>query len=142
MKHSKTILGGIVATLAMTMLMLIAPMMGMPKMNAGEMLGGMMGGSVMMGWIMHFAIGVIFAYAYLFLLNKKLPIANNYLRGAIYGFIVFIFAQIIMAMMGAMGAMGTAPEMPKENMAMMIVGSIMGHLVYGIVLGAFIKKEN
>lgn len=139
MKHSKTILGGIVATLAMTMLMLIAPMMGMPKMNTGEMLGGMMGGSVVLGWMMHFVIGIIFAYAYVLLLNNKLPIANNYMRGAIYGFIVFIFAQIVMATAGAMGMM---PEMPKDNMAMMIAGSIMGHLVYGTVLGAFIKKEN
>ena len=138
-KHKNVIIGGIVATLAMTMLMLVAPMMGMPKMNTGEMLGGMMGGSVILGWMMHFVIGIIFAYAYLYLLNKKLPVANNYLRGVIYGFIVFIFAQIIMAMMGAMGM---APEMPNENMAMMIVGSIMGHLVYGTVLGAFIKKEN
>lgn len=139
MKHSKTILGGIVATLAMTMLMLMGPKMGMPKMNTGEMLGGMMGLPEAVGWMMHFMIGIIFAYAYLFLLNSRLPITNNYVRGGIYGFIVFIFAQIIMAMMGAMGMM---PEMPKDNMAMMIVGNIMGHIVYGIVLGAFIKKEN
>jgi uncharacterized membrane protein YagU involved in acid resistance len=137
--HAKTIIGGIVATLAMTMLMMVAPMMGMPKMNTGEMLGGMMGGSVILGWMIHFVIGIIFAYAYLYLVNKKLKIANNLLRGAIYGFIIFIFAQIMMA---GMGAMGIAPEMPKENMAMMIVGSIMGHLLYGTVLGAFIKKEN
>lgn len=115
MKHSKTILGGIVATLAMTMLMLIAPMMGMPKMNTGEMLGGIMGMPEAVGWMIHFVIGIIFAYVYVLLLNNKLPIANNYLRGAVYGFIVFIFAQIVMAMAGAMGMM---PGMPKENMMM------------------------
>ena len=99
----------------------------------------MMGGSVVLGWMMHFIIGIIFAYAYLYLLNKKLPIANNYMRGAIYGFIIFIFAQIVMAMMGTMGM---TPEMPKDNMMMVIIGSIIGHLVYGVVLGTFIKKEN
>lgn len=137
-KHRIAIISGTVATLAMTMLMLVAPMMGMPKMNTGAMLGGMMGLPDTVGWMMHFVIGIIFAYAYIYLLNSKLPVANNYLRGAVYGFIVFLFAQL---MMGIMGAMGMAPEMPKEiNMMLMMVGSIMGHLVYGVVLGVFIKR--
>lgn len=136
--HTKAIVSGIVATLAMTVLMMVGPMMGMPKMDAAAMLGTMLGGSIVLGWMMHFTIGIIFAYAYIYLLNNKLPIANNYLRGAVYGFIVFVFAQIMMAGMGTMGMM---PEMPKDNMSMMIVGSIMGHLLYGIVLGAFIKKD-
>jgi len=116
----------------------VAPMMGMPKMEAAAMLGTMMGGSIVLGWMAHFAIGIIFAYAYIYLLNAKLPIHNNYLRGALFGFIVFVFAQVFMAVMGAMGM---APAMPKDNMMLMIIGSIMGHILYGIVLGAFIKKE-
>jgi hypothetical protein len=137
--HAKAIIGGMVATIAMTLLMMTAPMMGMPKMDAAATLGGMMGGSLVMGWMAHFAIGVIFAYAYIYLLNDKLPISNNYLRGAVFGLIAFVFAQIMMAGMGAMGIM---PKMPMDNIGMMIVGSIMGHVLYGIVLGAFIKKED
>lgn len=49
--------GGIVATAAMTMLMLIAPMMGMPETPIGNMLARFMGIPVWMGWVMHFVIG-------------------------------------------------------------------------------------
>ena len=136
--HAKAIIGGIVATIAMTLLMMAGPRMGMPKMDAAAMLGGMMGGSLVLGWMMHFGIGIIFAYGYIYLLNNKLPIANNYLRGAVFGLITFVFAQIMMLGMGAMGVM---PAIPNDNMGMMIMGSIIGHTLYGIVLGAFIKKE-
>lgn len=136
--HGKAIIGGASATVAMTVFAMLGSMMGMPKMDAAIMLGGMMGGSVIMGWMAHFGIGIIFSYGYIYLLNDRLPFANNYLRGGMFGLIVFVFAQIMMAGMVAMGIM---PPMPMENMGMMIAGSIMGHVLYGIVLGTFIKKE-
>lgn len=136
---TKTITGGIIATLAMTILMVAAPMMGLPKMNVAEMLAGMLGGSLVFGWMMHFIIGTVFAFGYLFLLNNRLRISNNLLRGAIYGSIVFVFAQIMMA---AMGLIGLMPSPPKSGMALMMVGSLMGHLIYGIVLGAFFARQH
>ena len=36
---SSILKGGLIATTAMTLLMMVAPMMGMPKMPIGEMLG-------------------------------------------------------------------------------------------------------
>ena len=56
----------------MSMIMFIGPMMGMPKMNAAEMLSGMMRVPVLVGWVMHFMIGLIFALAYVKLLDPKL----------------------------------------------------------------------
>jgi uncharacterized membrane protein YagU involved in acid resistance len=134
---TKTITGGIVATAAMTVITMVAPMMGMPKMNIPQMLAGMLGGSIVLGWMMHLIIGITFAFAYVYLLNNRLKIANNLFRGAIYGAIVFVFAQIMMAGMGIVGLM---PPSPSGIMPLMIVGSLMGHLVYGIVLGAFVAR--
>jgi len=71
-KIQQAVLGGIVATAMMTMVMFVAPFMGMPKMNLAEMLAGMMGLSVFIGWIMHFMVGVIFAQAYVFLFSSIL----------------------------------------------------------------------
>ena len=131
---SKTILAGLVATAAMTVLMIMAPMMGMPKMNIGAMLGGMMGMSATVGWVMHFIIGVIFALGYTYVIGNKLPIQSPLVRGMVYGFIVFVVAQVMMFIMGSMGMMPA----PSGDATMAMIGSLMGHLVYGAVLGAMV----
>ena len=63
-KITKSITAGIIGTTVMTLFMMIAPMMGMPKMSAPHMLSGMLGVPIAVGWIMHFMIGTIFAFAY------------------------------------------------------------------------------
>jgi hypothetical protein len=65
----------------MTLLMLMATMMGMPPMNIGAMLGGMLGTSDLVGWMMHFMIGVVFTAAYAFIFNQRLPISSPVGRG-------------------------------------------------------------
>ena len=127
-KISKSILGGIVGTIIMTIVMMIAPMMGMPKMSPPAMLAGMMNMPLGMGWIIHFIIGVMFAFAYTYLFAPKVKIGNIFLKGAVFGFVVFVFAQIMMAIMGAMLPM---PKMEGSIMLMMI-GSIIGHVIYGM----------
>jgi uncharacterized MnhB-related membrane protein len=130
-KISKSILGGIVGTIIMSFVMMIAPMMGMPKMSPPDMLAGMMGMPVMVGWVMHFMIGIIFAFAYTYLFAPKVAIGNSILKGAVFGIVVFIFAQIIMAIM-------PTPKM-EGSMLLLMTGSIMGHIIYGIVVGLIIK---
>lgn len=53
-KIQKPILGGIIGTAIMTMVMFVAPMIGMPKMSPTEMLSGMLGMPVVVGWTVHF----------------------------------------------------------------------------------------
>ena len=138
-KIQHAVLVGIVATAAMTMVMFVAPFMGMPKMNPAEMLAGMMGLPVFIGWIMHFMIGVIFALAYIFFLSGFLgKISSKIGKGALFGFIVFVFAQVMMAVMGAF--MGGMPS-PAGSMTLAILGSIIGHIVFGIVVTLFVSNN-
>ena len=126
--------GGIIATAAMTLLMLVAPMMGMPKMPIGEMLAGFMGIPVALGWIAHFMIGVVLAAAYIFILKDRLS-GKPAVKGILFALIPFFMAQIIvMPMMGA-GLFSANTPIPM----MMVMGSLIGHLVYGAVLGAVSK---
>ena len=134
-KISKAILGGIIGTAIMSMIMFIAPMMGMPKMSSPDMLAGMMGMPLMVGWVMHFMIGIIFAFAYTYLFAPKVKISNLFLKGAVFGFVVFIFAQIMMAIMGAMLAM---PKM-EGSLILVMIGSIMGHIIYGMAVSKTVK---
>ncbi len=127
-KISKSILGGIIGTAVMSLVMFIAPMMGMPKMSPPDMLAGTMGMPIAVGWVMHFMIGIIFAFAYTYLFAPKVKISNLFLKGAVFGFAVFIFAQIMMAVMGAMLPM---PKM-EGSMIMMMIGSFIGHIIYGM----------
>jgi hypothetical protein len=136
-KVTQSIVAGIIGTAIMTMVMMIAPMMGMPKMSPPEMLSGMLGMPVFVGWMMHFMIGIIFALAYTFLFAAKVKIGNTILKGAIFGFIAFVFAQIMMAIMGAIMPM---PAMEGSKVLTMI-GGIMGHVIFGIVV-ALIAKDN
>ena len=49
---------------AMTVLMLVVPMMGLPGMLTGKRRAGFIHLPVSMGWIMHFIIGTILATSY------------------------------------------------------------------------------
>ncbi|MCZ2131527.1 MAG: DUF1440 domain-containing protein [Bacteroidia bacterium] len=134
-KISKSILGGIIGTIIMTIVTMIAPMMGMPKMSPPAMLANMLDMPLVVGWLMHFMIGVIFAFAYTYLFAPKVKINNLFVKGAVFGFVVFIFAQIMMAIMGAMLPM---PKM-EGSMMLIMIGSIMGHIIYGMTVSKITK---
>jgi hypothetical protein len=139
----KSVIGGIIATAAMTIIMFMAPFMGLPEMNAAKMLSDMMQIPLALGWVMHFMIGVIFAITYgQFIIRWLGKISSKVLRGAILGVAVFVFAQIMMAVMDALMP---APKIPipevHVNMALMMAGSILGHVVYGIVVALIVVPK-
>jgi uncharacterized membrane protein YagU involved in acid resistance len=121
------VVSGLVATAVMTVIMLMAPAMGLPPMNIGAMLGSVMGGSLFLGWMAHFVTGTVLAIIYAAVFAPRLP-GPRFLRGALYGLLPWLAAQlVVMPMMGAGffgGSFGAA------------LGSLMGHLVYGAVLGS------
>jgi len=134
----QTIIGGLAATLVMTMIMFLAPMMGLPKMNTGQMLSMMLGVPIVVGWIMHFMIGIVFAFSYTLLFSNVVSkISNKILKGAIFGMAVFVFAQISMVSMVAM--MGGMPPM-EGSMFLLMLGSILGHVAYGVVVTLFVTE--
>lgn len=138
-KIKQGLLGGIAATAGMTAFMMIAPVMGMPKMSPPEILATMMGIPILVGWIMHFMIGVIFAFAYaFFFMNWVKGVNSNVLKGIIFGVAAFIFAQIGMAILGAM--MGGMPA-SNDSVVLIMIGSIVGHVVFGIVVALLVKEE-
>ena len=115
----------------MTALTYMAPLMGFPEMNIPKMLGDFMSVSVVVGWIAHFMIGTMFALIYVYVFIGRLPGAP-WLKGALYGILPWFLAQIMVNPM--IGAGVFAVNTPAPLLA--VVGSLMGHLVYGGVLGA------
>jgi uncharacterized membrane protein YagU involved in acid resistance len=124
---SRAALAGVLGTGVMTAVGLwAAPMMGIPAMNPASMLAGPMGGSAVLGWAGHLMIGTVLALVYATLV-QWLPGAP-WLRGALYGLAPWLLAQlVVIPMMGMPVFSGSAA---------LAVGSLVGHLVYGAVVGA------
>lgn len=86
---------------------------------------------------MHFMIGVLFTAAYAFCFNQRLPVSSPMARGMAYGVLVFVLAQVMFALMRAMGLMPPA----GDGMLLGPMGSLMGHLLFGAVLGGFFSTQ-
>ena len=129
----KAILGGLVATIVLTLIMYyVAPIMTGQPMDVAQMLAGMMGMSWMMGMIVHFILGtIVFPLIYVYVLYGILP-GPPWMKGMIWGLILWLIAEI--AVMPMAGADIFHSEHPAGFMA--AIGSLMGHLVYGAILGA------
>lgn len=128
---TKALLAGVAGTVAMTVLTFIAPMMGGPEMNIPQMLADFMSVPVIVGWIAHFMIGTVLALIYVYILIERLP-GVPWIKGALYGLFPWFLAQIMVNPMMGAGIFAVNTPAPM----MMVVGSLMGHLVYGGVVGA------
>jgi len=128
---NRAILGGFVGTLALTFMMYkVAPMMGMMKMDIAGMLGQMLGGWAM-GMVVHFVNGtIIFPLIYVFLLYRLLP-GPPVVRGLVWGVVLWLIAQLIV-----MPIMGAGLFSMKAGGMMAAMASLVGHLVYGSLLGS------
>ena len=127
MNLKRILSAGAAGTAVMTLLMLAAPMMGMPEMRIGDMLGSFLGIGSAAGWAMHVVIGLVLAVIYAQVFAGRLP-GSPAVRGALYGFLVFLLAQVVVTpMMG--GAVFSGGNVP------MLMGSLLGHLVYGALVG-------
>jgi len=129
------IIAGLVATVVLSILMVLKGMMGMmPELNVIAMLAGQMGGSVAMGWLAHFVIGAII-YGLVFAnLRGVLPGGSNLVKGIVLGIIGWLIMMVaVMPMMGA--------GMFAMNMGMMAtVATLVLHIIFGLVLGLAYDK--
>ncbi len=130
--HKNAILGGVAGTIVMTLMMMyVAPMLtGMP-MDIAAMLSGMLGGSYILGMAAHFMMGVIiFPMIYVFVVLRVIT-GPGLKSGLIWGVALWVAAVMIVMPMAGAGFM-----MANIGGMMAVMASLMGHLVYGGILGA------
>ena len=128
----RAIVGGAVGTALLTSMMyFVAPMMTGRAMDIAAMLGSVMGGSWALGMMAHLANGVVvFPLIYILGVSQRLPGAP-WLRGMAWGIVLWLLAQLVMLPAMGSGFFGArAGGMPSA------ISSLLGHLVYGLVLGA------
>ena len=144
------IIAGISGTLLMSLLMAMAPVMRMPRMDIVGLLGTMFnqGGNRVVGWIFHLMMGGIFALIYSALWSAGIGSPNIW-GGLAFGAGHWLVAGLIMGGMpmlhsgirsGSIDAPGV--YMINSGGMMSFVGGLLGHLIYGlsvaIIYGAFV----
>jgi hypothetical protein len=132
-KLIRALAGGFVGTVLFTIMgLFVAPhVIGQPMVVAALM-APMLGGSHTAGVIAHFVTGTVaFPIAYLIFGIRYLP-GPAWMRGAIFLIPVYLFAMIVvMPILGQGLFFGSAPK------AMV---ALMGHVVFGLIMGAIIGK--
>jgi uncharacterized membrane protein YagU involved in acid resistance len=135
----RAVLAGLIATIIMSIIQAMAPMMGFPRMDIAAMMGSMFGGSLVLGWVVHLMMGsIVWAAVYAYVAEPRLG-GPPWARGLIYGFMLAAFVLIIgFPLVGTMFASLTLkPGFLSMGMggATATMGVIIGHLAYGLVLG-------
>lgn len=131
---------GLVATAAMTAFTYMAPLMGF-EMNIPKMLANTMGAPIIVGWMAHFMIGEILAINFAVIFLKKTNKAADLKSGALFGLIPWFIAQVmVMPMMSVMGG-GSYTAGLFSGSLMIAMASLVGHLIYGAVLGSIYKSN-
>ena len=141
----KLFLAGFVATVAMTALMYMAPIMGMPKMDIATMLGTMflssLGAAFWFGMMIHLVMGIVL-FPVIYRLALQRGDRSGTAAGALFGLVLWAIANfMVMPMIGVIhpavkGGMMPAPGFLMLHLGVMApVGSLIGHLVYGALLG-------
>ena len=136
------IVAGLVGTVIITMVVNVAPQMGMPTMDIVGMLGSMFSpqGNRPMGLAMHLMMGIVFAIIYALLWNAGLGTVNL-LWGALFGAGHWLVAGTMMGGMSMMhaGVKAGTVEAPGVFMVnrggmMAFIGGLIGHIIFGLVV--------
>lgn len=135
------IVAGLVGTIAISMVMAMAPKMGMPKMDIVDLLSSMFGKpNRSLGWMMHFMMGVVFALIYTLLWSYGVG-SPTLLNGLLFGAVHWLIVGMVMGMMpmvhaGIRSGVVKAPGlwMTKNGGVMAFMGGLVGHIVFGLVV--------
>ena len=124
----KALIGGFLGTLAFTLMgKFIAPHLIGHSMNVAAIIAHMLGTSDTVGLMMHFMVGtIVFPIAYLLIGYSRLP-GSGWLRGLVFLIPIYLGAMIVVMPMAGKGIF--FHSMPMSMVA------LMGHMVYGIILG-------
>lgn len=147
----RAMLAGFLATVAITTLIYAAPWMGMPEMDIAGLIGwwftDLTGeghadpgtAAWWLGMFEHFLNGaVVFPLMYVYLLYPLLP-GRPWLKGMSWGVVLFVFAQIVVVPL--VFCLGLFTRFYFDQQLPAVLGSLGGHLVYGLVFGLLAGEQ-
>ncbi len=136
-KYLCGIVAGFIATVVLSILMLIKSMMGvLPALDLIAMLSGMgnrwmhLPDTPMVGWIIHFMIGTLLWGIVFALVYKPLPGNSPVAKGMVFGVLAWLPMMLIAMPMAGAGLFGIQLGLMAPMMTLVL------HLMWGAVLGA------
>ena len=142
---SQAFQGGFLGTLVMTVLLYLAPLVGVPKMDIAALLGSLFGHGIpavmsglwWAGMIWHFVNGtIIFSLIYAYFAYGWLP-GDPWLRGTIWGLVLWVAMELtLMPMTGS----GVFSDHAAHAGVRILTGFIL-NAIYGAILGAVAGEQ-
>lgn len=127
------IVAGLVATMVLSVLMVMKGMMGlMPNLDVILMLSGMMGGAVAMAWAAHFMIGM--GYGVVLSFSESIIPGDYMKKGIILGIVGWLMMMIVVMPMTGAGLFGMSMGVMAPVMTLLL------HIIFGVVLGLVYGK--
>jgi len=137
----KSMLAGFVATVVLSMLMVMKMVLGvMPELNAIRMMTAMAHGIMgtpavpVVGWVMHFIIGTVIWGVLFALIGKSLPGGGYVGKGMSFSVLAWVLMMVMVMPMAGTGFFGLSLGMMAPVMTLIL------HLIYGAVLGGLYGK--
>lgn len=136
---------GVVATVAFTLFSIMGKSMGMTRMDLLDLLGSTMtrpgsSAATALGAVIHHVNGAVLAVSWVYAVTL-VDLSANWATGLAWGAILTVLALFMMSSMRAVhpairrGEQQDPGPAATNFGAMTPFGSLMGHLVYGLVLG-------
>jgi len=137
------VIAGILGTIVFTAILMMAPKMGMPKMDIVSLLGSMFSvkSNPVLGWMMHLMMGVVFALIYAFLWSRGIG-AATWVYGLLFGAVHWLIVGMIMAMIPMMHVGIKSGSVKASGLymtgngggLMAFMGGLVGHMIFGLVV--------
>lgn len=136
------VIAGLIGTVLFTAVLMVAPRMGMPKMDIVSLLGAMFGkANNVLGWMMHLMMGVMFALIYAFLWSRGVG-SPTWSGGLIFGVAHWLVVGLIMGMIPRLhaGSRSGSVKAPGIYMSgngsgpMAFMGGLDGHMIFGLMV--------
>ena len=134
----KGMAAGLIATVVLSVLMIVKAMMGvMPTLDIPNLIAGMMGmsGNTLVGWFIHFMIGIVLYGVAIAVLDSRLPGNSSVAHGITIGVIGWLVMMVTLMPMAGAGLFGMSfgPMAPAMTLVL--------HLIFGAVLGWFYGRS-
>ena len=137
----KGIIAGFVATIVLTLFMILKKTMGvMPELDPVQMIADMaaqkMGiePNIIIGWVMHFGIGSVAWGVGFAILNDVLPGSNQIVKGIVMGLGAWMLMMVATMPMAGAGLFGMSMGVMAPVLTLIL------HIIFGVALGFSFKK--
>ena len=136
-RMQQVLIGGFAGTILMTLMMYyIAPLMIGGPMDIAALLAEVLGTGWLAGMTIHILLGGLAFPIVFHALYPTLPGAG-WLKGFVFGMIVALVALVVVMPIAGAGIFMANHSQP----VLAVVGSLVGHAIYGVVLGWWSAKS-